>query len=105
MNKENFEIIWKIALIVILIIAMVLVFVMFKQMSIEGITCLSQPFRYGAIKIIETQTNGEGSISCSCHLIHGIYTKPYSFREVGKNSMLFNLSMNHSIEEGWAVIS
>ena len=105
MNKEKFDIMCKIALLIILVFAMIIIFVMFKQMSIEGISCLSQPFRYGAMQIVEKQTKGEGSISCTCQLSHGIYTKPYSFREIGKNSLFVNQSLNHSIEEGWAVIS
>lgn len=55
----NFDKVWKIALIIILIIGMGFMFWEFKQMNLKGIECAQSPFEYGVQVAIEK------NISCS----------------------------------------
>lgn len=76
MDKEWFDIYWKIALIIALIIGMAFVYIEFRKISIAGRQCIENPLVYGA-KIMEKKntytysyetTIGENYFNCICTL-------------------------------------
>ena len=85
MNKEKFDYLWKIALIIILLLAMAYMFKEFKDINREGLDCRRQPFTWGA-KEFSKQYNND-PVFCSCT----IGDKEFSFNEnVFNPKPLFN---------------
>jgi len=50
MERQKFDVIWKIALLVVLLIAIFYMFYEYKQMGKEGLTCIQSPFEWGKMK-------------------------------------------------------
>lgn len=53
MNKEQFDYVWKVALIVILLVSIVYMFYEFSTINKEGMACKNAPFIWGKQKALE----------------------------------------------------
>jgi len=60
MDKDKFDMLWKIILLIILMIAIFYMFYEWKMIDKEGILCRSDPFGWGMEKA------NKSSISCTC---------------------------------------
>lgn len=78
MDKDKFDKLWKIALLIVLILGMIYMFWEFKQINKQGLECHSAPFEYG-IREAEKQ---------------GLYCAYECFRESANN--LWNQEINIS---------
>jgi hypothetical protein len=68
MEKQKFDVFWKIGLMVILLVAVFYMFYEYKQISREGLTCIQSPFEWGKMKAQEQ------GLYCSYQCSN---TKPY----------------------------
>ena len=53
MDKVKFDVFWKIALLVVLLVAIFYMFWEYRQIGTEGLTCIQSPFEWGKLKASE----------------------------------------------------
>jgi len=84
-SKENFDIIWKCILCVILIAGMVCFGELFKTFNLQGKQCLKNPFVYGA-NVFTEKLSDYDHMDCSCSITNKVgYSQEanYYFTEEG----------------------
>ena len=83
MDKDKFDYYWKIALLIALVFGMIWTIVEFKEISIDGVACKSNPFIWGAQVMSSKQPNGH--MDCSCRVYGDDYDRGYYFNELEQN--------------------
>ncbi len=87
MNKEKFDTYWKIALIVLMVLGMSYMFYELATLNKDGIACKSQPFVWGAQKMVEGKKADE--MYCTCTVTGNDYFAKYSFNTEKENPDVF----------------
>ena len=102
-SKEDFDIVWKCILCVILIAGVVLFAFIFRDFNMKGRECLLNPFVYGANVFTEKLLDHD-HIDCSCSITNKVGHSPeasYYFTEEGpyrKNKLWQNPADNFTFD-------
>lgn len=83
-------------LIICLLIGIVWTVLEFKNISEEGVACISQPFVWGADKMVKG-LEGEGHMDCMCSIYNDVgFQSQYSFNENSENPIKEQQNINRN---------